>query len=92
MKKPTKIGNIVLEYLNRNTKYDTIPDGYYSRKQILEITGYSDKQFEGFFAKAKANNMAEYKWFKVANGTRVSRTTFYKFSPALVKMMGLASR
>ena len=92
MKKPTKIGNILLEYLIRNTKYDEIPDGYYSKKQILEITGYSPKQFESFFAKARANKMAEYKWFKIAKGTRTSNTTFYKFSPALVKLMGLASR
>jgi hypothetical protein len=92
MKKPTKIGNIVLEYLNRNTKYDEIPDGYYSRKQILEVTGYSQRQFYKFVAKARVNKMAEYKWFKIANGARVSRSTFYKFNPALVKLMGLASR
>lgn len=92
MKKPTKIGNIVLEYLNRNTKYDEIPDGYYSKKHILDITGYSLKQFHLFFKKAKANKVAEYKWFSVAKGTRASRCTYYKFSPALVKLMGLASR
>jgi hypothetical protein len=92
MKKPTKIGSIVLEYLNRNTKYDEIPDGYYSRKHIFDVTGYSERQFYKFVAKAKAQKMVEYKWFKIAKGARVSRSTFYKFNPVLMKLMGLASR
>jgi hypothetical protein len=92
MKKPTKIGNIVLEYLNRNTKYDEIPSGYYSKQHILKVTGYSPRQFVNFMHKAKANDMVELRWFKVAKGSRSPRMPYYKLHHTIMKLMGLASR
>lgn len=92
MKKPTKIGNLVLEYLTRNTKYDDIPKGYHSKDHVIEVTGYSARQFVTFMAKARKNKMVESAWFRVARGARCCKMPYYKFHPELVKLMGLTSR
>ena len=92
MSKPTRIGSVVLEYLTRNTKHDVIPAGYYSRDQVVKLTGFTARRFITFLRKANNLKMVDTKWFKVANGMRCNRKVYYKFSPELSKLMGLASR
>lgn len=92
MKKTTKIGSVVLEYLTRNTKYEVIPAGYYSKQHIMEINGFSVRKFSTFIMKAKKLKLVELKWFRVANGARCVHRPYYKLSPEICKLMGLASR
>ena len=92
MKKNTKIGKVVFEYLTRNTKHDEVPKGYVTKRQILDATGYSIRQFKTFMRKAKDNKMVEVKWFRVAAGAYCQNRPHYKLSPDLAKVMGLASR
>jgi hypothetical protein len=92
MKKTTK-GNSILQaivsYVNRNSKEQDVPSGFYDKEFYYKKFGCTTKMFITLISKLKINDSVECIQLKRHHKGMMKKIAFYKIKPSVLKDLGI---
>lgn len=92
MNKRTKGNSLlraIISYVNRNSREQDIPKGFYDRQFYYKKLGCSVKMFTTLIQKLKVSNSVECIQLKRHHNGAIKKMGFYRIKPSVLKQLGI---
>lgn len=92
MKKTTKGNSLlraIVSYVNRNSKEQDVPIGFYDKEFYYKKFGCTTKMFITLIKKLKITNSVECVQLKRDFNGKIKKMAFYKIRPSVLKDLGI---